>query len=105
MSIASAMLVRRASGDPSVVDKTRAAGRRVIRRGAQVVAATWIPTLVLDAVGPVQSELLVLLTMAAGVVSGIGLGMVVIGIRRLLVAKAAARRIEAGRIPVAQLLR
>jgi hypothetical protein len=100
-----ARLVELARADRSVIDQTRAAGTRSIRRGIQLGAATCVVTAIVMYVGgrAVPPAAAVLLATAIGVGLGIAVTKIVFGARRLVLAYRVARMVEASRIPVAQL--
>lgn len=99
-----ARLVELARADRSVIDQTRAAATRSIRRGIQLGAATCVVTALVYVGGRALPPAAgVLLATAIGLGLGIGVTMIVFGARRLLLAYRVARMVEASRIPVAQL--
>jgi hypothetical protein len=102
--MSTALLVRQAERDPSVLAATRARGQRAIKRGLVVLATTAISTALFYAlVGRVPDAIPWAIGTYAGVALGIGVTFVAVGVRRCALAANARRVLEAGRLPVARL--
>ncbi|HEX4455229.1 MAG TPA: hypothetical protein VH143_30420 [Kofleriaceae bacterium] len=102
--MSTALLVRQAKHDPSVLEATRVRGRRVIKRGLTVLATAAVAAALFYAlVGRVPDAIPWAIGTYAGVALGVGATFIAVGVRRLALAANARRVLEAGRLPVARL--
>jgi hypothetical protein len=102
--MSTALLVREAKRDPSVLEATRVRGQRALKRGLTILATAAIATALFYAlVGRVPDAIPWAIGTYAGVALGVGATFIAVGVRRLALAANARRVLEAGRLPVARL--